>query len=70
MTVQAVKSFFFNNNNNKNFSGLVLEKVNIKKYWNAECCNHVTAVNFPEKNKTKHCSSEKVISINQHTHSE
>lgn len=53
MTVQAVKSFFFNNNNNKNFSGLVLEKVNIKKYWNAECCNHVTAVNFPEKkNKT------------------
>lgn len=29
---------------------MVLEKVNIKKkYWNAECCNCVTAVNFPEK---------------------
>lgn len=29
----------------------MLEKVNGKKYWNAECCNHVTAVKFSEKEK-------------------
>lgn len=48
----------------------MLEKINVKKYWNAVCYNNGTVVNFPEggeKNQKKHCSSGKVISINQPT---